>query len=134
MADPGFSPGGVPTPKVGVLTYFFGRKLHENERICTPGGGCASLAPPLDPPLLRIRRAIKCIIYDVLRSRLGLEKSDEDLKFTVIFKIVPRELHLTEHHSSCQYAFPLSYNIVIFKCYWYYNPRKLIQFDLVFIH
>ena len=35
MADPGFSfgRGGAPTPKVGVLTYFFPRKLHENERI-----------------------------------------------------------------------------------------------------
>ena len=39
--------GGAPTPKVGVLTYFFGRKLHENERIWTPSrGGRASLAPP----------------------------------------------------------------------------------------
>ena len=28
----------APTPKVGVLTYFC-RKLHENERIWTPGGG-----------------------------------------------------------------------------------------------
>ena len=30
-------PRGAPTPKVGVLTYFFGRKLHENERIWTRG-------------------------------------------------------------------------------------------------
>ena len=37
VADPGFSWGG-PNPKVGVLTYFFGRKLHENERILAPGG------------------------------------------------------------------------------------------------
>ena len=52
VADPGFSPRGAPTPRVGVLTYFFGRKLHENERIWTPGGGGgASLGPPLDPPL-----------------------------------------------------------------------------------
>ena len=51
VADPGFSWGGAPTPKVGVLTYFLGRKLHENERIWTPGGKGASLAPPLDPPL-----------------------------------------------------------------------------------
>ena len=43
-------PRGAPTPKVGVLTNFFGRKLHENERIWTPGGR-TSLAPPLDPPL-----------------------------------------------------------------------------------
>ena len=46
VADPGFSPGGAPTPKVGVQTYFLGRKLHENERILTRGGR-ASLAPPL---------------------------------------------------------------------------------------
>ena len=44
-------PGGAPTPKVGVLIYYFCRKLHENERIWTPGGGRASLAPPLDPPM-----------------------------------------------------------------------------------
>ena len=37
-------PRGAPTPKVGVLTNFSGRKQHENVRIWTPGG--ASLAPP----------------------------------------------------------------------------------------
>ena len=54
VADLGFSPAGVPTPKVGVLTNFFGRKLHENERIWTPrGGGARPWRPhPLDPPLL----------------------------------------------------------------------------------
>ena len=29
---------GAPTSKVGVLTYFIGRKLHDNERIWTPEG------------------------------------------------------------------------------------------------
>ena len=29
----------------------FSQKLHEIERIWTPGGGGTSLAPPLDPPL-----------------------------------------------------------------------------------
>ena len=57
VANLGFSPGGAPTPKVGVLTNFLGRKLHENERIWTPGGG-ASLAPPLDPPLLELMHSI----------------------------------------------------------------------------
>ena len=46
VADLGFSPGGAPTPKVGVLIYYFCRKLHENERIWTPKEGRASLAPP----------------------------------------------------------------------------------------
>ena len=39
VADKGFSGGGegAPTLKVGVLAYFFGRKLHENERIWIRG-------------------------------------------------------------------------------------------------
>ena len=51
VADPGFSPGGAPTSQVGVRTYFFGRKLHENERILAPQGGARPWRPPLDPPL-----------------------------------------------------------------------------------
>ena len=48
VADLGFSPGGgAPTPKVGTRTYFFGQKLHENERILAPGGGGAR---PWRPP------------------------------------------------------------------------------------
>ena len=52
MADPGFP--GVPTPKVrDIIWPKFPRKLHENERIWTETGrGRASLAPPLDPPLI----------------------------------------------------------------------------------
>ena len=48
VADPGFSPGGT-IPKWGCEPIFFGRKLHENERILK--GGAASLALSLDPPL-----------------------------------------------------------------------------------
>ena len=47
VADPGFSPGGAPTPKVGTRTYFFGRKLHENERILAPRGGARVHGAPL---------------------------------------------------------------------------------------
>ena len=43
--DPGFSPGGGPTPKSVIIFQIFGRKLHENERIWTPGG-----AHPWRPP------------------------------------------------------------------------------------
>ena len=52
VADPGFFRGGVPTPKSAIIFQFFCRKLHENERIWTRG--CASLAPPLDPPMMSI--------------------------------------------------------------------------------
>ena len=40
VVDPGFPRGGVPTPR-GVPTYDFAKisqKLHEIERIWTPGG------------------------------------------------------------------------------------------------
>ena len=38
----------LPTPKKST----FCRKQHENERIWIRGGGRASLAPPLDPPMV----------------------------------------------------------------------------------
>ena len=51
---------GSGTPKVGrkpIILPNFPRKLHENERNWTEGGGGhASLAPPLDLPLVNILR------------------------------------------------------------------------------
>ena len=38
-----FPERGAPIPKLRLFCKFFYRKLHENERIWTPGGG-ASLA------------------------------------------------------------------------------------------
>ena len=56
MADLGFPRGGGANPKGGgAPTYYlanFSGKLHENEEILGQRGGRASLAPPLDPPLL----------------------------------------------------------------------------------
>ena len=51
-----FSRGGAPTSKVDRRTYFFGRKLHENERILAPRRGARPWAHPLDPPLKFILR------------------------------------------------------------------------------
>ena len=51
MADPGFSPGGGANSQKCYYFSIFARKLHKNERIWTPRGGRASLAPPLDPPM-----------------------------------------------------------------------------------
>ena len=47
MADPGFSRGGGANSQKCYYFSIFCRKLHENERIWTPRGGRASLAPPL---------------------------------------------------------------------------------------
>ena len=47
VADPGFSPGGGANSQKWVRdTYFFGRKLHENERILAPRGGARDAPPP----------------------------------------------------------------------------------------
>ena len=51
VVDPGFSQGGSPTPKSAVIFQYFPQKLHENERICTPGGHASLVPPPLDPPM-----------------------------------------------------------------------------------
>ena len=40
---------GLPTPKLGVVTFYFEnvcQNLHENERICTPSGVHIHGAPP----------------------------------------------------------------------------------------
>ena len=41
-----FPEGGVATSKVDVLTYYFGRILHENEIILTSCGGAHPQRPP----------------------------------------------------------------------------------------
>ena len=57
VADPGFPRGGGANSPGGAPTYDFAeisQKLHEIERIWTPGGGGARpLRPPLDPPLAK---------------------------------------------------------------------------------
>ena len=50
-------PEGAPTPKVGVLTYFFCRKMYENERILTPKG--SDPGDSLDPPVVFVEYLIK---------------------------------------------------------------------------
>ena len=40
-----FPEGGAPTPKNAIIFQFFYRKLHENERIWTPGGARVPGAP-----------------------------------------------------------------------------------------
>ena len=56
VADPGFSPGGCANFQNCYYFSNFCRKLHENERIWTPGGGGGARPwpPPLDPPMALI--------------------------------------------------------------------------------
>ena len=50
VADPGFSPGGAQTPKSAIIFQFFAKNCMKMKEFGPPGG-CASLAPPLDPPM-----------------------------------------------------------------------------------
>ena len=52
VADPGFSRGGANSQNCYYFSHFC-RKLHENERIWTPGGGGGRpWRIPLDPPMV----------------------------------------------------------------------------------
>ena len=69
MADPGFPRGGGTNPLGGGPTYDFAKfsqKLHKIERISTPEGRHASLAPPLDLPLYWEYKNIACKICIVI--------------------------------------------------------------------
>ena len=46
VADPGFSPGGAPTPKSAIIFQFFAENCMKMKEFGPPGGR-ASLAPPL---------------------------------------------------------------------------------------
>ena len=52
VADPGFSPGGAPTPKSAIIFQFFAKNCMKMKEFGPPEGGRASLAPPLDPPMV----------------------------------------------------------------------------------
>ena len=51
VADPGFSPGGAPTSKIAIIFQFLAENCMKMKEFGPPGGR-ASLAPPLDPPML----------------------------------------------------------------------------------
>ena len=46
VADPGFSPGGAPTPKIAIIFHIFAENCMKMKEFGPPGGR-ASLAPPL---------------------------------------------------------------------------------------
>ena len=50
VADPGFSPGGVPTPKSAIIFQFFAENCMKMKEFGPPGG-VHPWHPPLDPPM-----------------------------------------------------------------------------------
>ena len=51
VADPGFSPGGAPTPKSAIIFQFFAENCMKMKEFGPPGGARVPGAPPLDPPM-----------------------------------------------------------------------------------
>ena len=46
-----FPQGGAPTPKITIIFQIFAKNCMKMKEFGPPGGGRASLAPPLDPPM-----------------------------------------------------------------------------------
>ena len=46
VADPGFSPGGVPTPKSAIIFQFFAENCMKMKEFGPPGGARVPGAPP----------------------------------------------------------------------------------------
>ena len=60
VADPGFSRGGGREPsRGGVNTPNFPENCMKSKEFGRPGGGRASLTPPLDPPMVIQTTCIK---------------------------------------------------------------------------
>ena len=51
MADPGFSPGGAPTPKIAIIFHIFAENCMKMKEFGPPGRGARPWRPPLDPPM-----------------------------------------------------------------------------------
>ena len=45
MADPGFSPGGVPTPKIAIIFHIFAENCMKMKEFGPPGGARVPGAP-----------------------------------------------------------------------------------------
>ena len=50
VADPGFSQGGAPTPKITIIFQNFAENCMKMKEFGPPGGG-RPWRPPLDPPM-----------------------------------------------------------------------------------
>ena len=99
VADPGFSPGGGANSQKCYYFSTFCRKLHENERIWTPRGGRASLAPPLGSAnvslLYNTKEACKesLIIPSLSESTLQLSSDHEPVCMCLMYSLWNKLMH-----------------------------------------
>ena len=69
MADPGFSPGGAPTPKIAIIFQIFAENCMKMKEFGPPGVGGGGRVPgaPLDPPMQVIFRFFVVIVMKSMR-------------------------------------------------------------------
>ena len=80
VADPGFSPGGAPTPKSTIIFQFFAENCMKMKEFGPPGGGRASLAPPLGSANVNTSNRLK---YDKLRDIFYIIVEDQRKNWTI---------------------------------------------------
>ena len=62
-----FPQGGAPTPKIAIIFQIFAKNCMKMKEFGPPGGGGrASLAPPLDPPMILTER-IRLLFHDSMQ-------------------------------------------------------------------
>ena len=76
-----FPRGGANSQNCYYFSHFC-RKLHENERIWTPGGGARPWRPPLDPPMIYIA-LLKMFLSAVQLGKDGIKDSPFAIRDTV---------------------------------------------------
>ena len=74
VADSGFSPGGAPTPQVGVRTYFLAENCMKMKEFRPPGGGGASLAALLRSATAKYFQLKPCNPLCVVAQRPDLKQ------------------------------------------------------------
>ena len=89
-----FPEGGAPTPKSTIILQIFCRKLHENEKIWTPGRHVPGPLPP--PPPHQIRQLQQYCFINKLAQKSPAEKMVNSIQ--LIFH--PEKLRKVEQNES----------------------------------
>ena len=89
VADPGFSPGGAPTPKSAIIFQFFAENCMKMKEFGPPGGARVPGAPPwirqcLRPLFVHIVAFSYCYTYLFLDSGIYSASSHRIIENAVI--------------------------------------------------
>ena len=86
MADPGFSPGGAPTPKSAIIFQFLAENCMKMKEFGPPGGARVPGAPPW----------IRQCLVSASRHQLTSDHGPACMCHCIFFGINPR---VSKHHA-----------------------------------